>query len=991
LKLLYVSIEDKPPEWFLENLQSLKGWLERPFNLNDPILDELSAPIMTRVISSLPTPASEDEVPAAVQEFYSWTHGIVNEGIRSNSHVPLILTVLHALVRKNPPSLEEFAGNLSKMFGKVARECIQIPASSQPHAPNQVRQVNEPATRTVKSLLEIWRTQMPVSSEHRKSVLFTFQGLVEKSMDVSVCRLILDMCREWVFARHDGFPTMREKAGLLAKMTCLEYKRFEEPILADFLNLILDVYKEPSLRRTDLTIKLESAFLVGCRSKDPVVRLKFVELFDDSLPRALASRLQWVLGSQTWEYLAEHFWIPQALELLLGSVNDDTVVVPALHDVDMSGSSPSARFGTRPITVMQLLRPSKQLLHLDADTTHQMWVITFAALWRVLSRKEQGDTHKSLVLLLAKDYHTRQLVLRRNVIQSLLAGVLGCQPPLALPPFVIKYLGKTFNAWHIALELLQDSLKHLRDEETVRDAALDALAELYAELSEDDWFYGMWRRRALYTETNVALSFEQNGLWQDAQLMYESAQLRARSGGAPFNEQEYCLWEDHWILTAQKLQQWDTLTELANQEGNHDLLLECAWRLSDWEKDRETIERSILAVADVATPRRRVFEAFTCLIRGNPMSERPDFTRLLEDAMQLSLRKWISLPPVVSTVHVPLLQHFQQLVELQEAAQIFHALATTTSMNLEKRSSDLKVVLQAWRERLPNLWDDISVWSDLVSWRQHVFQTINKKFLPLIQQNNGPQGVNGSSTAGYRGYHEIAWIINRFAHVARKHGLLEVCHSSLSRIYTLPNIEISEAFLKLREQARCHYQVPSELQAGLEVINNTNLMYFSVPQKAEFFTLKGMFIAKLGHNDEANAAFGQAVQMDLNMPKAWAEWGRYNDHTFKENPTDMVVASNAVSCYLQAAGLYKNSKTRPLLIRILWFLSLDDPVATISKAFENFKGDIALWYWITLIPQLLKALSHRAARHARRLLNDLARTYPQVKSLISWRRYKFSP
>jgi transformation/transcription domain-associated protein len=101
--------------------------------------------------------------------------------------------------------------------------------------------------------------------------------------------------------------------------------------------------------------------------------------------------------------------------------------------------------------------------------------------------------------------------------------------------------------------------------------------------------------------------------------------------------------------------------------------------------------------------------------------------------------------------------------------------------------------------------DDIGVWSDLV------FQTVSKKFLPPIEQNNGPQGVDGSSTAGYRDYHEVAWVINRFARVARKHGLLEVCHTSLSRIYMLPNIEISRAFLKLREQARCHYQVPSEL------------------------------------------------------------------------------------------------------------------------------------------------------------------------------------
>ena len=90
--------------------------------------------------------------------------------------------------------------------------------------------------------------------------------------------------------------------------------------------------------------------------------------------------------------------------------------------------------------------------------------------------------------------------------------------------------------------------------------------------------------------------------------MYESAQLRARSGGAPFNEQEYCLWEDHWILTAQKLQQWDTLTELANQEGNHDLLLVCAAtvRLGEGPGDNRTFHS---CRRDVATPRRRVFEA----------------------------------------------------------------------------------------------------------------------------------------------------------------------------------------------------------------------------------------------------------------------------------------------------------------------------------------------------------------------------------------------
>jgi hypothetical protein len=80
---------------------------------------------MTWIISSLPTLAGEDEARTVVQEFYAWINGIVNEGIRSASHVPLALAGLQALVRKNPASLEEFAGNLLKMFGKVAREYIQ--------------------------------------------------------------------------------------------------------------------------------------------------------------------------------------------------------------------------------------------------------------------------------------------------------------------------------------------------------------------------------------------------------------------------------------------------------------------------------------------------------------------------------------------------------------------------------------------------------------------------------------------------------------------------------------------------------------------------------------------------------------------------------------------------------------------------------------------------------------------------------------------------
>lgn len=284
--------------------------------------------------------------------------------------------------------------------------------------------------------------------------------------------------------------------------------------------------------------------------------------------------------------------------------------------------------------------------------------------------------------------------------------------------------------------------------------------------------------------------------------------------------------------------QWDILTDLAKHEGNAELLLECAWRLSDWEKERETIELALKQMSPVPTPRRRVFEAYMALIRTGGSEEKTPFVRICDDGIQLALRKWFYLPEIVTDAHIPLLQVFQQFVELQEANQIYASLAQTNSSNLDQQSQQLKNILITWRERLPNEWDDINVWSDLVAWRQHIFSAINSVYLGITQSNPSAPTPGGQSSYAYRGYHETAWIINRFAHVARKHHLSDVCITSLTKIYTLPNIEIQEAFLKLREQAKCHYQQANELTTGLEVINNTNLGYFGPAQKAEFFTLK---------------------------------------------------------------------------------------------------------------------------------------------------------
>lgn len=965
-KVLQVITAEQSDAWFTTNATALQNLIRKGLLTDDHTLQDALYPIFDHLIRLFPLPKEEEDQQTELSDFHSFVNTTIEEGLRNSNTPRNILLMLKSVVTVIPEHVEVFSQLLMRLLSKLAKDHIQSPPANG----------TEGNVRLIILLLEICQISVAYLADQRRWLLSTLVVLVEKSKSVQLCRYMLDLARTWAMHRQEAHPTMKEKASLIQKMTFYETRG--EVLFHPYLELIYDIYTEPSLRRSDLTTRLEPAFLLGCRTKNSLLRERFMDLLDISVPRSLFGRLTYILGVQGWDVLADHNWIYLALHLILGAADPDAPVTTDRRQVHSDPILSIPRPGSR-----NVIRPIQRLLFLDPQTAHEMWCSVFPAAWSSLSRREQIDITSHMINLLSKEYHIKQAHLRPNVVQTLLTGVQGCSPPLVLPPHLVKYLAKTFGAWHIALEILGSSLELVKDDEAnIQDYVYDSLADVYAELADEDMFYGVWRRRCLHQETNIALAFEQHGFWEQASAAYENAQSKARAGNIAFSEPEYCLWEDHWVSAAEKLQQWDILYDFAKSEGNQELMLESAWRIKDWADNKESLEEQVKQLPDIATPRRRVFEAFLALLKfPGALDKNIEFTKVLEDAMQMSLRKWAGLPTHLSTAHIPLLQHFQQFVELQEAVQIFGSLSQTNAQNLEKKSSELKMVLQAWRERLPNVQDDINLWSDLVAWRQNVFHAINNAYMPLINSQSNNNANTNTNTYGFRGYHETAWIINRFAHVARKHDLLDVCFTSLNKIYTLPNIEISEAFLKLREQARCHYQKPNDLQAGLDVINNTNLMFFSSCQKAEFYTLKGMFHARLGRNEEANHAFGQAVQLDTSQAKAWAEWGRFNDRMFKNVATenaDLTYASSAVSSYLQAAGLYKSGKSRPLLNRILWLLSLDDSALTISKAFDTYKGDAAFWYWITLTPQLCQSLNHREAKQARYLLLNLARHYPQV-------------
>lgn len=1033
LELLHTIIETKPADWFVANVASLQRCLEPVIRTEQPTLVKIVSRVVRVVWANLPSPEIGDETQRAeVSSFVHLVEGVIQNGLQNMTNSSSVVSLLHAAYDEKPDEIDKYVTSLNRLLQKLVKD--HTPMLGGPPAPGsaaggqqgtsggqQQQAPAEPVVPIIISLLQLLKVRTSTMvPDNRRILLKEMINIMERSNDAELLRTVLHIVRDWVFATGESFPTIKEKATLVVKMMSFE-GRGDRKLLEDYLSLVADIYSDAEFARTELTVKLEQAFLMGTRNENPALRNRFMTLFTNSISRNVSNQLRYILGVQNWESVADTFWIQQALVLLLGSVVRDRYISqissscrvtpntnsmalldqPAkpLANADQAQAvetivAEHASFldGLSQLQVDNLLLPLKELILADNETAHRMWVHFFPLVWNVLEARERHDMIKLMIALLSKDYHMKQVFQRPNVIQTLLDGLARCLPPVALAPQLVKYLSRTYNAWHTGIEILQgmasmeskNSFVGTKEEDKIRESTMDALADLYNSLSEGDYFCGLWRRRCLFNETNLAISYEQTGLWQHAQHFYEAAQNKGRVGVTPFVESEYYLWEEHWIKCTEKLQQWDLLSDLAHHEKMNDLLLECAWRLSDWQatsSDREGLSRTIGEFADNPTPRRKVFEAFL-LLSSNEMSDKGKaFKDMCDQGMDLSLRQWYSLPRIISVSHVPLLHMFQQYVELSEASNIQANLSSTIAANIEVKSQELKGILQTWRERLPNKWEDINMWSDLVAWRQHVFTTINKAYVPLIPQLTQQGAANGgtpTSSYGYRGYHETAWIINRFANVARKHGLTDVCITSLSKIYTLPNIEIQEAFYKLREQARCYFQTPAEYPTGLDVINNTNLAYFIPAQKAEFFTLKADFLARLNLHQEANEAYASAVQIDPNTAKAWASWGEYNDRMFHEQPTEVKYAQHAINCHLHAAALYKNYKSRKFNARVLWLVSLDDGQGGLYKAFESYKGDVPIWFWITFVPQLLAALSNKETRHARALLKRIAKHHPQA-------------
>ena len=157
-------------------------------------------------------------------------------------------------------------------------------------------------------------------------------------------------------------------------------------------------------------------------------------------------------------------------------------------------------------------------------------------------------------------------------------------------------------------------------------------------------------------------------------------------------------------------------------------------------------------------------------------------------------------------------------------------------------------------------------------------------------------------------------------------------------------------------QVKCSVQMAvdrgkNELQEGLEVIESTNLKYFTKDMTAEFYALKGMLLAQIGRSEEANKAFSAAVQMHDTLVKAWAYWGEYLEHLFTTKEVrerNMKYGVEAITCYLHACRQQNESKSRKYLAKVIWLLTYDDEQLQLAEAVDKYMTGIHIRDYLVL-------------------------------------------
>ncbi|KAH9107563.1 hypothetical protein LEN26_014254, partial [Aphanomyces euteiches] len=816
------------------------------------------------------------------------------------------------------------------------------------------------------------------SPEHGRMFVQLLSHCLEHSAHIPLLLEITKIVATLITDDSKPVFTVKDKASLLSKM--VTFDRLNEisaqPLMHEYHNLILKICSTSEPHGASLMPNVTGPFLVGLMSSDASIRRELFPYFEKYSGQSPTQRLKYIL-EQDWQSCGTRFWPVVAIELLLKSFFSNNIpglsstTIPPLS-TSVEPSNPDGWLQSHIQTLetwsqvnsSKLLKPLCELIHVDLDMANQLWSCVFSYSWALLHPEYVNPT-QNLMRLLSMRYHRRELKLplanasRHNVVQTFMAGIIKSQPMPVFTAELLLYLANTYNVWQEVLRICEYQVLSPLTLVEDRERWVEALDIIYQELNEGDWQVGLNAQVCQKAETKTGLYLQAQGYLNEAQDIYfEALSQSSKAVKIDSTKFELKVLETRWVHCVQHLCQWSLMNDFAKTTQNQELMLDCCWKRGDWTSAKQLLHASsIQAASEAGCPLIRLKKLYIAILDGD---KKPQVDSLISQIVDLALHQWQGLPRILSRAHIPLLHLFHQFVEAKESIQIMTDIKVASQQH---NLPNLKASINTWRERLPNKYEPILMWDDILTWRSHMFSVVKTTF-------------SWSDAQLLACMHDIPWSIVKLAHTARKQQLPDVCLQALSQLYSIPAMDVQDAFSKLREQLSICHETSKDFQGGLSILNQTNLEYFDIRQKAELFRMKGLFLDALGDKNEANKAFSHSLQICDSYGKGWLSWGQYCDKLFVERK-EIEFAAQTIACYLQAVH-HRSTYARLMLARVLWLLSMDNEKGVLIQAFETHGKQLPIWIWIVWIPQLLMSLCRPEAPQIRGLLRGLSAKFPQA-------------
>ena len=104
---------------------------------------------------------------------------------------------------------------------------------------------------------------------------------------------------------------------------------------------------------------------------------------------------------------------------------------------------------------LAFLNATAQLCHMDISLAERLWLELFPRIWSILSDKQRESLAAEVIPFICSGSHVIQKDCQPSALNTFVEALSRCQPGIAIPSTLLKYLGKSHNLWHRASLLLE--------------------------------------------------------------------------------------------------------------------------------------------------------------------------------------------------------------------------------------------------------------------------------------------------------------------------------------------------------------------------------------------------------------------------------------------------------------------------------------------------------------------------------------------------------